>query len=136
MGFLIDTCIWIDVERGRISPSDVGSITGEEPVYLSPVSLAELAFGADMAADEAIRQHRHAALARLRKKPFCIIDEMTGLIFGRLAAHLRHEGRDHRYRIQDLWLASQAIQNSLKLLTRDEKDFIDIPALDLVVYPD
>ncbi len=134
MGFLIDTCIWIDVERGRISPADVAFITGDEPVYLSPVSLAELAFGADMAADESIRQQRHAALERLRKKPFCIIDEMTGLIFGRVAAHLRREGRDHRHRIQDLWLASQAIQNSLKLLTRNEKDFKDIPALDLVIF--
>lgn len=134
MGYLIDTCIWIDVERGRVSPADVASITGDEPVYLSPVSLAELAFGADMAADESIRQQRHAALERLRKKPFCIIDEMTGLIFGRVAAHLRREGRDHRHRIQDLWLASQAIQNSLKLLTRNEKDFKDIPALDLVIF--
>jgi predicted nucleic acid-binding protein len=134
MGFLIDTCIWIDVERGHISPADVASITGDKPVYLSPVSLAELAFGADMAADESIRQQRHAALERLRKKPFCIIDEMTGLIFGRVAAHLRREGHDHRYRIQDLWLASQAIQNSLKLLTRNEKDFKDIPALDLVIF--
>lgn len=134
MGFLIDTCIWIDVERGRISPADVASITGGEPVYLSPVSLAELAFGADMAADETIRQQRHAALQRLRRKPFCIIDEMTGLIFGRLAENLRREGRDHRYRVQDLWLASQAIQNSLKLLTRNKRDFIDIPALDLVLF--
>jgi len=134
MGFLIDTCIWIDVERGRTSPADVASITGIEPVYLSPVSLAELAFGADMASDETIRQQRHAALQRLRRKPFCVIDEMTGLIFGRLAAHLRLEGRDHRYRIQDLWLASQAIQNNLKLLTKNRKDFADLPALELVLF--
>ena len=44
------------------------------------------------------------------------------------------KGIDHKYRIQDLWLASQAIQSNLKLLTRNEKDFIDIPGLDLVVF--
>ncbi len=134
MGFLIDTCIWIDVERGSIAPADVTRYTGDDPVFISPVSLAELAFGAEMAKNEQIRQKRLASLDRLRKKPFVIIDENTGWIFGRLAAYLRKEGRGHRYRVQDLWLASQAIQNGLKLLTRNEKDFKDIPGLDLLIY--
>jgi len=134
MGFLIDTCIWIDVERGVISPADVARYTTEEPVFISPVTLAELVFGAEMAKNERIRQKRMAALDRLRKKPFVVIDEKTGDVFGRLAASLRREGKDHKYRVQDLWLASQSIQNGLKLLTRNEKDFIDIPGLDLVIF--
>jgi predicted nucleic acid-binding protein len=134
MGFLIDTCIWIDVERGTISPADVARFTREEPVFISPVILAELSFGAEMAKDERIRQKRLAALNLLRKKPFINIDENTGDIFGRLAASLHKQGLDHKYRIQDLWLASQAIQNNLKFLTRNEKDFLDIPGLDLIVF--
>ena len=134
MGFLIDTCIWIDVERGTISPGDVARFTREEPVFISPVILAELSFGAEMAKDERIRQKRMASLNRLRKKPFIIIDENTGEIFGRLAAGIHKQGLDHEYRIQDLWLASQAIQNNLKLLTRNKKDFLDIPGLDLVIF--
>lgn len=134
MGFLIDTCIWIDVERGMISPADVACFTKKEPVFISPVILAELSFGAEMAADERIRQKRMAALSRLRKKPFSIIDENTGDIFGHLAASIHKKGIDHKYRIQDLWLASQAIQNNFKLLTRNEKDFMDIPGLDLVIF--
>lgn len=134
MGFLIDTCIWIDVERGSISPADVARYTLEEPVFISPVTLAELTFGAEMAKQEQIRQKRLAALDRLRRKPFLIIDEITGEVFGRIAAYLHRRDKDHKYRVQDLWLASQAIQNSLKLLTRNEKDFIDIPGLDLVVF--
>jgi len=134
MGFLIDTCIWVDVERGTISPADVARYTKEEPVYISPVILAELSFGAEMAKEERIRQKRLAALSRLRKKPFIVIDEHTGDIFGRLAASLHKSGLDHKYRVQDLWLASQAIQNNLKLLTRNAKDFSEIPGLELVVY--
>ena len=134
MGFLIDTCLWIDVERGTISPADVARFTGQEPVFISPVILAELSFGAEMATDERIRQKRLAALSRLRKKPFIIIDENTGEIFGHLAAGIHKKGVDHKYRIQDLWLASQAIQNNLKLLTRNEKDFENIPGLDLVIF--
>ena len=49
MGFLIDTCIWIDVEQGVLAPADVASVTGDAQVFLSPVTLAELKFGAEIA---------------------------------------------------------------------------------------
>ena len=61
------------------------------------------------------------------------IDETTGEIFGGLAAQIKTNGRSHRYRIQDLWLASQAIQHGLRFLTLNRKDFADIPGLDLIV---
>ena len=88
-----------------------------------------------MALDAGIRLRRLAAIDRLKKKPFIIIDENTGDIFGRLAASLREQKRDHAYRVQDLWLASQAIQKGFKLLTSNEKDFRDIPGLELAVFP-
>ena len=135
MGFLIDTCIWIEVERGAVAPADVAQFTGPEPVFLSPVTLAELTFGVEMAKDPAIRLKRAAALERLRRKPILVIDETTGEIFGKLAAQLKIAGRDHLFRIQDLWLASQTVQHGLKLLTRNEKDFSDIPGLDVVLFP-
>jgi len=114
MGFLIDTCIWIDVERGSIAPADVSRYTANEPVFISPVTLSELAFGAEMAVTEPIHQKRLASLNRLRKKPFVIIDNNTGEVFGRLAAYLRREGKDHRYRVQDLWLASSLSEGKSK----------------------
>ena len=49
MGFLIDTCVWIDVERGLLAPTDVAALTSNEPVYLSPITIAELRFGAEVA---------------------------------------------------------------------------------------
>ena len=133
MGFLIDTCIWIDVEQGSLAPADVAMVTGEEPVYLSPVTVAELSFGAELPADPGLREKRRAALRRLQKKPLLTIDGGTGEIFGHLAAQIKANGRSHRYRVQDLWLASQAIQHGFRLLTRNQKDFEDIPGLDLVV---
>ena len=38
----MDTCVWIDVERGLLAPADVAAFTGDDPVYLSPVTIAEL----------------------------------------------------------------------------------------------
>lgn len=133
MAFLIDTCIWIDIEQGVLAPADVASVTGNEPVYLSPITIAELKFGAEAAATDDLRQKRLAALQRLQRKPTLIVDSGTGLIFGSLAAAVRAQGSGHRYRIQDLWLASQAVQHGFRLLTRNRKDFEDIPGLDLVV---
>jgi len=134
MGFLVDTCAWIDVERGALAPADVAALTANEPVFISPVTLAELRFGAEIARDPGIRQRRLAALRRLARRPLLPIDGVTGDIFGSLAAQIRADGRQHRYRVQDLWLASQALQHDCRLLTRNPHDFEDIPGLDLVLY--
>jgi predicted nucleic acid-binding protein len=129
VGFLIDTCVWIDVERGMLAPADVASITGDAPVFLSPITVAELKFGAEVAQDAGVRQKRLAALGRLQRKPLLPIDASTGDIFGTLAAAIKLAGRSHRYRVQDLWLASQAIQYGYRFLTRNSKDFEDVPGL-------
>ena len=133
MGFLVDTCIWVDVERGAMAPGDVARVTGEEPVYISPVTIAELKFGADIA-PAGIREKRLAALARLMRKPLLRMDEITGEIFGSLTAQLHMAKRKHTYRVQDLWLAAQAVQHGIYLLTHNRKDFADIPGLDLVIW--
>ena len=134
MAFLIDACVWIDIERGVLSPADVEQTTRSEAVYISPVTLAELRFGAEIAREAATRQKRLAAVRRLQRKPLLVIDGATGDIFGSLAAQIKAAGRQHRYRIQDLWLASQAIQHNCHFLTRNQRDFEDIPGLDLVLY--
>jgi predicted nucleic acid-binding protein len=133
MGYLIDTCIWVDVERGALAPADVASFTGTDAVYISPVTIAELKFGAENTSDMNIRQKRLASLLRLKRKPILRIDETTGEIFGSLAAQMKASGLQHRHRVQDLWIASQAIQHGLTLLTYNEKDFIDIPGLSLKI---
>jgi predicted nucleic acid-binding protein len=134
MGFLVDTCVWIDVERGALAPADVAALTASEPVFISPVTLAELRFGAEIAQDPGIRQKRLTALRRLARRPLLPIDGITGDIFGSLAAQIKAAGRQHRYRVQDLWLASQALQHDCQLLTRNHHDFEDIPGLGLVLY--
>jgi len=121
----------VDVERGALAPADVANFTGMDAVYLSPVTIAELKFGVDNTSDPNIRQKRQAALHRLKRKPILRIDGTTGEIFGSLAAQMKALGLQHRHRVQDLWIASQAIQHGSTLLTYNEKDFADIPGLSL-----
>jgi len=133
MGVILDTSIWVDVERGRLAPADVASVTGAEPVYLAPPVIAELQYGVHRAPDAASRNRRASALARIRRKPCLIIDRETGEFFGRLAADGDSRGKPSAHRVNDLWLAALAIQRGLKIATQNERDFADIPGLDLVV---
>ncbi len=134
MAWLIDTCLWIEVERGRVGPSDIARFTGSDDVFLSPVTISELQFGVEMATDEGIRQARQKSVDALKKKPLLIIDDGTGAIHGRMCASLRKAGKQSDYRIMDLWLAAQAIQHNLSLLTSNIRDFKDIPGLSLLEF--
>ncbi len=52
-----------------------------------------------------------------------------------IAAAVLQQGVSHRLRTQELWLAAQAIQHDLNFLTRNERDFRDIPGLRLASGP-
>lgn len=128
MGVLIDTCVWVSVATARVTPEDIERVTRAEPVFISPVTLAELRYGAELAADPSIRMQRLAALERLRRRPLLTIGAATADVFGLIAAQLRQSGKI-RQRIQDLWLASQAIEHGFALATENIRDFADIPGL-------
>ena len=135
MGFLIDTDIWVAVERGSLTPADIHVVTGNEPIFLSPVNVAGLQMGIELVADETARRKALTAMRRLRRKPLLRIDHGTGEVFGRLAARMRKQGRGEEFRIMDLWLAAQAVQRKFSLLTLNQRDFKDIPELNLVTLP-
>ncbi len=135
MGWLADTGIWIEVERGRISAADIHAITGAAAVYLSPVNVAELQFGVGRMTNAARRLRAQTMLRRLQRKPLLRIDAATGQVFGRLAAELEAQGRGAEFRVQDIWLAAQAVQRGFALLTTNAKDFVDVPGLKVVALP-
>lgn len=72
-------------------------------------------------------------LRRLRRKPQLRITIETAETFGILAAKLRKAGRDPHVRVNDLWLAAQAIQHDFRLLTWNARNFADVPGLEMVV---
>ncbi len=132
MGFLIDTGLWIDIERGRLSAADIHAMTRQAPVYLSPVNLAEIRFGIERMADAKQKHKAMTMLRRMRRKPLLRIGAETAEVFGVLAAALAKSGRGHEFRVEDLWLAAQAVEHKFMLLTVNVKDFKDVPGLKLV----
>lgn len=133
MGWLIDTNLWIAVERGVIGAADIHAITRQAPVYLSPVNLAEMRFGLEILPAGRRKQRAAAMLRRLRRKPLLRITADTAETFGTLAAALRKTGKDPHVRINDLWLAAQAVQRDFQLVTSNARHFADIPKLRMVV---
>lgn len=132
MGFLIDTNLWIAIERGKVSAADIHAITKQVPIFVSPVNLAELRFGLELMTDSKHKTRAMGMLRRLRRKPLLRITGETAETFGMLAAGLAHSGRGAEFRIQDLWLAAQAVQREFTLLTANAKDFQDIPELKMI----
>ena len=132
MGFLIDTNLWIAVERGKLSAADIHAITKQAPVYLSPVNLAEIRFGIGLMEDGPQRHRAQVLFRRLRRKPLLRITDETAEVFGALAAEMTKAGRGHEFRVQDLWLAAQTVQRNFTLLTANPKDFQDVPGLKLI----
>lgn len=129
MGFLIDTSLWVAVERGQLSAADIHAITRQEPIYLSPVNVAEMRFGIELMTDAKQKQRAMAALRRLQRKPLLRITGETAEVFGTIAGKLKRTGRGADFRIQDLWLAAQAIQRGFSVITSNAKDFKDVPGL-------
>jgi predicted nucleic acid-binding protein len=132
VGFLIDTNLWIAVERGHLSAADIHAITGHQPIYMSPVNIAEMRFGIEMMRDSKQKQRAMATLRRMRRKPLLRISGDTAEVFGVLASKLSRLKRGADFRVQGLWLAAEALQRGFTVLTANVKDFKDVPGLKIL----
>ena len=134
-GIVADTSVWVEVERERLSAPALEAAFGDEPIYLAPPILAELEYGLARSVTDKQRTRRATALAALMSRPCVPITGETGRIFGKLAAELDQKGRPSTHRVQDLWIASVALQHGMKVLTVNRGDFEDIPGLTILSPP-
>jgi predicted nucleic acid-binding protein len=132
MGMILDTCIWVGLASGQVDPRRVIEAAGKEPVFISAISLGELAFGVESCADPAERAARAASLQQLEIRPTLAVTRETAAAFGVLAASVKQLGRSPRPRYNDLWIAAQAIEHGYALLTLNVADFTGLPGLRLL----
>ena len=115
---------------GRLADA---SVLPDEPL-IAAVTLAELAVGPLVAADEDERARRQAHLqqaeADFEPLPF---DAAAARAFGAVAASLRRQGRKTAARAYDAMIAATALANDLPLYTCNPDDFDGIESL--VVRP-
>ena len=132
MGMIFDTSIWIGLSEEQITEEAASEAAGEQQVFISVISLGELSFGVESAGDLAIRMHRRRALSTFEEMPVLDVTAQTADAFGMLAAFVKQTGRSPRTRVNDLWIAAQAIENDYALLTTNIKDFEGLPGLRVV----
>lgn len=135
MGVIIDSCVWVGLAGGMVAPRAVIDAAGDAPVFISTISLGELAFGVQSCADAAERARRAAHLRQLERRPVLDVTRHTAAAFGVLAAAVKQTGRSPRPRYNDLWIAAQAIEHGYVLMTLNVADFADLPGLSVVVPP-
>jgi predicted nucleic acid-binding protein len=126
---IFDTSIWVGLAGGQISSEAVVAAAGDAPVYISVISLGELSFGVESCADPAARMQRTLTLRTLQQRPVLDVTSLTASAFGILAAYMKQTGRSPRTRVNDLWIAAQALENDYALLTANLKDFENLPGL-------
>jgi predicted nucleic acid-binding protein len=129
---IFDSCVWVGLLAGQIDRQSVIAAAGDSPVYVSVVSLGELAFGVQSCVDPAERVARAAALRQVESRPTLDVTRDTAAAFGVLAAAVRQAGRSPRPRYNDLWIAAQAIEHGYALLTLNTGDFSGLPGLRVV----
>jgi predicted nucleic acid-binding protein len=129
MGMIFDTSIWVGLTSGQMSSQSVLKAAGDEQVYISAISLGELNFGVESCSDPATRMLRNRSLRSLQQRPVLDVSSLTASAFGILAAFMKQSGRSPRTRVNDLWIAAQAIENDYALLTANLKDLEGLPGL-------
>jgi predicted nucleic acid-binding protein len=129
VGMIFDTSIWVGLATSQISGEAVQQATGDESVYISAISLGELSFGVESCNDPVKRMLRMRFLRNYEQRPVLDVTARTASVFGLLAAFMKQSGRSPRTRVNDLWIAAQAIENDYALLTTNIKDFEGLPGL-------
>jgi tRNA(fMet)-specific endonuclease VapC len=130
LGALIDSSVWIALEKSEITEQSLVESTGNLPIYICAVVVAELKQGVALASAPLLRKRREDMLARVLLSPSITLDNAVALQWGAIAAHLQMQNTS-RHRSQDIWLAAAAMAHRLRLVTLNGRDFADIPGLDL-----
>jgi predicted nucleic acid-binding protein len=71
-------------------------------------------------------------LRNYERRPALYVTARAASVFGLLAAFMKDSSRSPRTRVNDLWIAAQAIENEFGLLTTNIRDFEGLPGLRVV----
>lgn len=114
--------------------TDVGALPAEP--LITAVTLAELAVGPLVAAEEGERARRQAHLQQAEADfvplPF---DAAAARAFGGVASSLRRAGRKTAARAYDAMIAATALANGLPIYTCNPADFDGIEGLEVIAVP-
>lgn len=125
MGFVIDTSILVDAERGRVELDDLLQ-RGES--YVSVVTASELFQGGWRAKNDIWKAQRFAYVNRLVSRiPIIRIDLGVAKRHAELVADLASRGTP--IGPNDGWIAATCVAHRLSLITTNVREFSRVPGL-------
>ena len=132
---IVDTCVWIDLSKGALDAEAIHTVAGSQLAHVSAVSLGELEFGAQLPSDVRERAQRTAFLRAIERMSVLAVTRETARSFGLLATMMKAAGRSPRPRYNDLWIAAQAHEHHLPLLTSNPDDFRALDVIEIIEAP-
>lgn len=130
MGLIIDTCIFIEIERNpRTIDFNLWDTYGD--AYISSITVSELLIGVHRANTKARHLKRSAFVeAILNKLTVLEFTKEAARIHAEIFAHLADKGK--LIGAHDLIIAATAIANDCALLTTNHHEFNRVPGLKLL----
>lgn len=129
---LIDTSVFIDLERRGLGLEALATALPDEPVALAAITASELLVGVHRAEDASRRERRSAFVERLLGLvPALPFDLEAARVHARLLADLQREGTP--IGAHDLLIAATAIARGAAVWTGNLRDFGQVPGLEVRV---
>ena len=128
MGFLIDTNILIEIERGKIDETALSEYQKTEEAYISVITVSELLFGVERAQNPSIAARRSSFVESILLKVAILgIDETVARRHASISAFLASKGK--LIGAHDLWIAATCLTHNLTIATHNVKEFERVPGL-------
>jgi predicted nucleic acid-binding protein len=89
VGALIDSSVWIALEKGEISERALLDCAGDVAIHTCAVVIAELKQGVELAASPLVRKRRQDMLSRVMLSPSIALDSAIAMQWGAIAAHMQ-----------------------------------------------
>ena len=128
MGLIVDSGVWIAIERDKRRFADLMSFAAEEPMAIAAITASELLVGV-LRADTQERQIRRSVFVEwvLEHIPAVSLDIQVARVHAILWAQLLETG--YQIGVVDLLIAATAIATEYTVLTINERDFRRVPGL-------
>ena len=128
MGVVVDSSIFIAAERGRFDWIGFHSQIGSEPVFLTVITLAELAHGVERADTRERRETRARFVGEVEARyPLLAFEREEALEYARLWAELVTRGL--LIGTHDQLIAAIARRHGYRVATLNAADFNRVPGL-------
>jgi tRNA(fMet)-specific endonuclease VapC len=126
--YLLDSNIWIYAMNGRHPKArETLESLPLDKVYLSDIVLGELAFGWENSMKPAVTKRKVEQF--LSHFPRLNTDEATAKVYGQLRQSLQSRGTP--IGMNDFWIAAQALQHKMILVTHNTREFERVDGLKL-----